>query len=116
VSRAYRESPTTQQALNLMAAFIVSQRPEALTILFDAPVSKSGELAQRTRETLAAQGLSVEARAVPVPERELIDFPGAVATSDTHLIDLKEVVVDLAGEIIRNTLPASRLANLEASP
>jgi hypothetical protein len=27
-----------------------------------------------------------------------------VATSDTHLIDLQEIVVDLAGEIIREEL------------
>ena len=61
-------------------------------------------MAQQTRETLTAQGLYAEARAVPVPERELLDFAGAVATSDTHLIDLKEIVVDLAGEIIREKL------------
>jgi hypothetical protein len=38
---------------------------------------------------------------VPVPERELTVFPGAIATSDTALIDARETVVDLAGEIIR---------------
>jgi len=116
VSRAYRESPTTHQALSLLAVYLARQRPGALIILFDAPMSKSGELAQRTREILAAQGLSVEARAVPVPERDLLAFPGPVATSDTHLIDFKDEVVDLAGEIIRNKLPASRLVNLEPSP
>ena len=39
--------------------------------------------------------------AVPVPERELAGFPGAIATSDTALIDTHDPVVDLAGEIIR---------------
>jgi len=116
VSRAYRESPTSHQALSLLAAYVARRQPGALTIFFDAPMSKSGELAQRTRETLAAQGLSVEARAVPVPERDLLAFPGPVATSDTHLIDSKAAVVDLAGEIIRHKLPAPRLVNLESSP
>jgi len=36
-----------------------------------------------------------------VPERELTTFPGAIATSDTALIDAHATVVDLAGEIIR---------------
>jgi hypothetical protein len=38
---------------------------------------------------------------VPVPELELAGFNGAIATSDTALIDANEPIVDLAGEIIR---------------
>jgi hypothetical protein len=72
-------------------------------------MKRSGELAHQTREIFAARGLYAEARAVPVPERELLDFAGAVATSDTHLIDLTEVVVDLAGEIIRGELGGETL-------
>jgi hypothetical protein len=112
VSRAYRESSTTHQALSLLAGFVARHRCGALTVLFDAPMSKSGVLAQRTREILGAQGLTIEARAVPVPEQELLAFPGPVASSDTHLIDCKEAIVDLAGEIVRRELPASRLINL----
>jgi hypothetical protein len=104
LSRAFRNSPVTSQALALLAAYVGGHHPGPLTILYDAPMKRSGELAQQTRETFAAQGLYAEARAVPVPERELLDFSGAVATSDTHLIDLKEIVVDLAGEIIRGEL------------
>ena len=36
-----------------------------------------------------------------MPERELAAFPGAIATSDTALIDAHQILVDLAGEIIR---------------
>ena len=104
LSRAFRASPVTRQALALLADYISRHHPGPLTILYDAPMKRSGELAQQTRETLTAQGLYAEARAVPVPERELLDFAGAVATSDTRLIDLKEIVVDLAGEIIREKL------------
>jgi len=104
LSRAFRNSPVTRQALALLAAYVSRHHPGPLTILYDAPMKRSGELAQQTREIFASQGLYAEARAVPVPERELLDFSVAVATSDTHLIDLKEVVVDLAGEIIRGEL------------
>ncbi|MGO9395148.1 MAG: hypothetical protein ACLP7A_11105, partial [Desulfobaccales bacterium] len=44
------------------------------------------------------------AAAVPVPERELVGFPGPIATSDTALIESHPQVVDLAGEISRREL------------
>lgn len=109
LSRAYRDSPVTRQALALLAMYLRSRHPGPLTILYDAPMKRSGELAGQTRESFAAQGLYVEARAVPVPEEELLAFPGPVASSDTHLIDAKEVVVDLVGEIIRRELSGEPL-------
>lgn len=109
LSRAYRDSPVTRQALALLAVYLRSRHPGPLTILYDAPMKRSGELAGQTRESFAAQGLYVEARAVPVPEEELLAFPGPVATSDTQLIDAKEVVVDLVGEIIRRELSGEPL-------
>jgi hypothetical protein len=109
ISRAYRDSPFTRQALALLAVYLSRHHPGPLTILYDAPMKRSGELAHQTREIFAAQGLYAEARAVPVPERELLEFPGPVATSDTHLLDRKEVVVDLAGEIIRQELAGPNL-------
>ena len=115
LSRAYRDSPTTRQALNLLAAYVARHRPGPLTVLFDAPMKRSGELAEQTRQILAAQGVRAQARAVPVPERELLVFAGAVATSDTHLIDAQDIIVDLAGEIIRQELAAvAQLISLAA--
>jgi hypothetical protein len=43
----------------------------------------------------------VTAAAVPVPEKELLALSLPLCTSDTVLIDAAQVVVDLAGEIIR---------------
>jgi hypothetical protein len=106
LSRAYRDSPATRQALTLLAAYVSRHHPGPLTILYDAPMKRSGELADLTRQIFAAQGLAAQARALPVPERELLDFEGALATSDTHLIDAKDILVDLAGEIIRQELGA----------
>jgi hypothetical protein len=106
LSRAYRDSPATRQALTLLAAYLGRHHPGPLTILFDAPMKKSGELAEQTRQIFAARGINADTRAVPVPERELLTFAGAVATSDTHLIDAQDLIVDLAGEIIRQELAA----------
>ena len=101
VSRAFRASPATNRVLALLADYLAQHQPGPLQVFFDAPLSLSGELARHTAEMWAARGLIVQARAVPVPERELAEFPGAIATSDTVLIDSHEPVVDLAGEIIR---------------
>jgi hypothetical protein len=100
LSRAFRFSPESERALALLAAFLKAHQPGPVVVLYDAPLSKSGELARRTREVLATWGIAAEVRALPVPEKELLVFSGAVATSDTHLIDARQDLVDLAGEII----------------
>jgi hypothetical protein len=94
-----------------MADYLADQAAGPLEVFYDAPLSLSGELARRTREIFASRGLTVCAQAVPVPERLLSGFPGAIATSDTALIDAHATVVDLAGEIIRRH-PAWRLIYL----
>ena len=101
VSRAFRLSAATDRVLALVADYLAGQAAGPVEVFYDAPLSLSGELARRTREIFAARGLEVQAAAVPVPERQLSGFPGAIATSDTALIDAHATVVDLAGEIIR---------------
>jgi hypothetical protein len=101
VSRAFRVSPATDRVLTLMADYLAGQGVGPVDVFYDAPLSRSGELAGRTREVFASRDLDVRAAAVPVPERRLSVFSGAIATSDTALIDAHPSVLDLAGEIIR---------------
>jgi hypothetical protein len=101
ISRAFRPSPATDRVLTLLADYLAGSAAGPLEVLYDAPLSRSGELAGRTREIFAARGLLIQARAVPVPEQVLAAFAGPIATSDTALIDAHDPVVDLAGEIIR---------------
>jgi hypothetical protein len=101
ISRAFKVSDATDRVLTLLADYLADHATGPLEVFYDAPLSLSGELARRTREIFASRGLDARAAAVPVPERRLSGFPGAIATSDTALIDAHETVVDLAGEIIR---------------
>jgi hypothetical protein len=101
ISRAFRISSATDQVLARLGDYLLSQATGPLRVFYDAPMSFSGELARRTESLWTACGLAVQARAVPVPERELTVFSGPIATSDTALIDTCDAVVDLAGEIIR---------------
>lgn len=111
ISRAFKVSPATDRVLALAADYLADHAAGPVEVFFDAPLSLSGELARRTREIFASRGLAVQAAAVPVPERRLASFTGAIATSDTALIDGHDAVVDLAGEIIRRH-PAWRLIDL----
>jgi hypothetical protein len=108
ISRAFRPSEATDRVLARVADYLAGQAAGPVEVFYDAPLSLSGELAGRTREIFASRGLAVQAEAVPVPERQLSGFAGAIATSDTALIDAHANVVDLAGEIIRRH-PAWRL-------
>jgi hypothetical protein len=108
LSRAFRVSRQTDLALGLLADYLKTQQTGPVTVLYDAPMSKSGELARRTREIFTARGLIPSVSAVPVPEQDLLVFPGAVATSDTHLIDAQDDLIDLAGEIIRQEAERGR--------
>ncbi|MGA8572703.1 MAG: DUF434 domain-containing protein [Desulfobaccales bacterium] len=105
VSRSFKPSPETDRVLALVLDYLAAQAwQEPVAVFYDAPMSLSGELAQHTAELAAARGLKLTAAAVPVPERELVGFPGPIATSDTALIESQSQVVDLAGEIIRREL------------
>jgi hypothetical protein len=112
ISRAFKVSPATDRVLEMAVAYLADHTAGPVEVFYDAPLSLSGELARRTREMFASRGLEVQAAAVPVPERLLSNFPGAIATSDTALIDAHPTVVDLAGEIIRQH-PAWELIYLE---
>ncbi len=108
VSGAFKPSAATDRALALLGDYLVQHQSGPVRVFYDAPLSLSGELARRTRELWESQGLAVTAAAVPVPERELQAFPGPVASSDTHLIDGRKEIVDLAGEIIRQEAARGR--------
>jgi hypothetical protein len=104
ISRGFRPSAATGELLALMADYLAAHRAGELHIFYDAPLSRSGELARRTLEIFTARGLKVKTATATVPEKELAGFPGPVCTSDTDLLDQAAVVVDLAGEIIRGRL------------
>ena len=103
LSGSFRKTETTEEAFQLIANFLKKAKPRQTLFLFDAPISNSGKLAQGVRILLKRENLLGDARAVKVPEKILIGFPGVIATSDTAIIDQSEKVVDLAGTILRNS-------------
>ncbi|MFP3868439.1 MAG: DUF434 domain-containing protein [Desulfobacteraceae bacterium] len=108
ISGSYRPSKTTDHALHLLARYLRQHHYRPVRVWYDAPISRSGELAARTRQLLRDYGLAGEAQAVAVPEKYLTAEAIPVGTSDTALIDQAAVVIDIAGEILR-TRPQTRI-------
>jgi len=102
ISRGYCPSHFTTNALNIIFESLEHSPPSRMDWYLDAPLSKSGELAELIRYFLKRYKFEGAAQAVPVPERYLTKYSGLVATSDSVLIDVCEEVIDLAGEVIKS--------------
>jgi hypothetical protein len=113
LSGSFKKTEVTGKAIELIIRFLKRWRPRHTLFLFDAPISKSGILAQELRALLKKEGLPGDALAVKVPEKTLIGFQGVVATSDTAIIDRSEKVIDLAGDIIRTKIGSMSLLQLK---
>jgi hypothetical protein len=112
LSGSYKKNETTEKAIQLVICAIKKMRPSHTLLLLDAPISKSGELAEIMRIYLKEKGIPGDAMAVNVPERILIGFPGVVATSDTAIIDQSKEVLDLAWHVLRKSTRLESLVRL----
>lgn len=101
LSGRFRRSEKTDEALGLIFDAIRKMGPRHTLFLFDAPISRSGALAQTVREEMKRWDLPGDAQAVKVPENVLIGFDGVVASSDTVIIDRSRRALDLAGTLLR---------------
>ncbi len=115
LGRHHRPGELTWRAARLLARSLARAGVASVAAWFDAPISKSGELAARVEDILEQNGVPARARAVPVPERELLRHQGPVATSDSDLLDRVAQPLDLAGEIIRGLHPAPAMVRLDGS-
>jgi len=100
LSASFKKTEMTEKAIQEIITFLKKWNPSHTLFLFDAPISKSGILAQELRVLLRKEGLPGDALAIKVPEKILIGFQGVIATSDTAIIDRCVKVIDLAGNII----------------
>lgn len=107
LSGNFKRTKTTEEALQSIFDLLKKAKPCQTLFLFDAPISRSGELAEEVRDRLKSEGLVGDAAAVKVPENVLMGYPGIIATSDTSIIDQSPKVVDLAGHIVRQRLKSS---------
>ena len=112
VSGNFKKTETTEKAIQFIIRAIKKMRPTQTLFLLDAPISKSGELAEAVRNYLKKEDIFGNAMALRVPERILIGFPGVVATSDTAIINRSKKVLDLAGHVLRKSIELESLIRL----
>jgi hypothetical protein len=104
LSGDYKKSEKTEEALQLIFNTLQKVKPRQTLILFDAPISMSGKLAQEVTSLFKRKNLPGDAMAIRVPENILIGFPGVIATSDTAIIDQSKKVIDLAGHLLHQRI------------
>jgi len=112
LSGSFKKTETTEKAIQFIIRAIKKIMPSQTLFFLDAPISKSGELAEAVRNYLKKENIPGDAMAVKVPERILIGFPGVVATSDTAIIDQSKKVMDLAGHVLRKNVELESLIRL----
>ena len=100
VSGSFRATEITVYVIETLYKFFKEYPPKRLVILFDSPISKSGELAKLYRQTLSKLSIPIKSQAVPVPEK-VFDYESTiVASSDSHVIDLSRIWLDLPRLIV----------------
>ncbi|MFX1487180.1 MAG: DUF434 domain-containing protein [Promethearchaeota archaeon] len=99
----YKVSNVTYDAIKLILDLVVEYLPKKTLFYFDQPISKSGELAMEVKKRLMEYGLEGDAGAVKQPDREVLNEGEIVASSDGIIIDSAEMIVDLAGYIVRKS-------------
>jgi hypothetical protein len=112
VSGSFKMTETTEKAIQLVMIALEKMKPKHTLFLLDAPISKSGELAEAIRDLLMNENIPGDAQAVKVPEKILIGFSGVVATSDTSIIDQSNQILDLAACVLRKSLKLESLIQL----
>jgi hypothetical protein len=104
LSGSFKKSEITETAIRLILSVLKKWKPRKTVFLLDAPISMSGKLAEEIRDRLKQANLPGDAKAVKVPEKILVGFPGVIATSDTAIINQSKKALDLAGYILRKHL------------
>lgn len=107
----YRMTEVSEAAMDRVFWFLEAHRPQKVLFFFDAPMSRSGALAARYAERILSAGLTGEARAVPVPEREIAALSCAAASSDGAVLDRATRWIDLAACCLEAFLPAPLVAD-----
>ncbi len=105
-SARFRMSEVTRIAIDLVFRFLETHRPRRISFLFDSPMSHSGDLANEYRRRLMELHIDGEARALPVPEREIpyeectvASSDGAILEKSTRWLDLACVALSYAGRL-----------------
>lgn len=110
----YRRGRHTQQTIELIGQTLAQLGAQPCAWLLDRPVSNSGRLKAMLLETAAQHQWPWEAAVVDNPDRELIDSPDPVATSDSAVLDRCGRWFALTRYVVAHRLADAEVIELDA--
>jgi hypothetical protein len=95
----HKGSKYTKKAIDRTLLTLQKHNPSEVVFLFDAQVSKSGELARHVRKRMAELGITGDARTSRTVDHDLKAMNAITATSDTGIIEKVDRAIDIVGAL-----------------
>ena len=95
----HRITEITTRALNMILQRLKGQDPNEVHFAYDKQVSKSGELAYKTREMMAKLQLKGTATTALKADIATLRSGGVAISSDSFVVQKSTRILDLAGEL-----------------
>lgn len=115
VHGSYRSVQETGRALAIIGEGLACLGPQSVHWFLDQPVSNSGRLAQRIRETAAANGWPWTVELVFNPDGELAKTHGVVVSSDSVVLDRSICWAPLANFLVGRFVPEAWIVCLDGN-
>ncbi len=116
VHGSYRAVEETERAVMLAGEALERLAPASVLWLLDSPVSNSGRLAARVRETATARGWPWEVRVEFNPDREIVRSNLVAVTSDSNVLDGVARWLNLGRAIVEKYVEGAWLIDLSEGP
>jgi len=108
----YRFSQLTLSSLQLIVEELKALYPSYVKMFYDSQVSKSGEIAKRTREVISSLGLRGDAETIKTVDSVLSKTDAVACTSDSVILSASRYIFDLAGYVITRRINNVRILTL----
>jgi hypothetical protein len=112
VHGSYRSVAETEEAIRLIGETLLGAEPASALWLLDQPVSNSGRLAQRIRETADANNWPWGVEVVMNPDKVLRSSDQIVVTSDSNILDGVKGWINLGEMLITQRLTEACIVDL----
>lgn len=119
VHGTYRKVAETVPALEIIVDAVEALRPAHVDWYLDQPVSNSGRLKAVLADVIggrSGRGTLWNIELTMSPDKVLADYPAAVVTTDSVVLDRCELWINLAGRIISSQIPAAWVVDLRSEP
>ena len=112
---SYRKVIETPPAIDRIGRTLSALGVSEALWLLDQPVSNSGRLKGIVQERAEQHGWRFDVQIVPDPDRLLIETDEMIATADSVVLDRGGRWLNLAAQVVRESVPDARLVDLGAA-